>query len=247
MRERAHFIDMLRGMLIIYVVLYHLLYDVTVFLRVPLGFFWSGWFQAVRTVAVSMLLIISGMVSGYSRSVWRRAFKLVAAAGLVTAVSLIFMPNEPIWFGILHLFAACTLLFGLLGRFMTAVRSPWLWAALSMGAFLLLLPVDRGYVGLAPLNLGLPAALYSTKWLIPLGFAPRGFISADYYPLLPWGCAFFAGGFLSPLLRGGKMPPIIYTPTPLPALEKIGQRTLMIYLIHQPVFMAVIWLIFWRN
>ena len=211
MRQRAHFIDLVRGLLILYVMAYHLLYDITVLFGYPLPFFFSGWFQGVRVVAVSMLLFISGMVSGYSRSGLRRAAKLTGAAALVTAVSFVFLPREPIVFGVLHLYAACTLLYALMGHRIGA-PTPWMGAVVCMGLFVLLLPMGRGWVGYGPLRCGCPRRFYRSDWLIPLGFAPAGFLSADYYPLLPWGCAFLPG--LMPCRCGRAVCPMGLCPHP---------------------------------
>lgn len=41
----------------------------------------------------------------------------------------------------------------------------------------------------------LPAALFRTNWLMPLGFFNSSFRSADYFALIPWFFLFLLGAF----------------------------------------------------
>jgi len=83
-------------------------------------------------------------------------------------------------------------------------------------------------------------------WLLPLGFHPPSFWSVDYTPLLPWfglvliGLA--AGDLLYP---GGKRRFSMPAPPPVvvSALTFLGRNSLIIYLVHQPVILAVLSLI----
>ena len=76
------------------------------------------------------------------------------------------------------------------------------------------------------------------SWLFPLGFVPRSFYSADYYPPLPWIFCFFLGARLGGVVDWKKHD------RPLPeALCLPGRHSLLLYLLHQPVLYGLVWLI----
>ena len=65
--------------------------------------------------------------------------------------------------------------------------------------------------------------------------------SADYFPLLPWGFLFFLGVWLGGPIREGKFPSWFYE-VEIPVFPAIGRKTLLIYLLHQPVMYGILWL-----
>ena len=102
-----------------------------------------------------------------------------------------------------------------------------------------------------------------------LGFPYDGFYSTDYFPLIPWIFLFFSGYFTwqlilwAALLRqkaaeryallrnasaGRSIPassvrlPLLEKPKCQP-LEFLGKNTLPVYMLHQPVLMAIFTLI----
>ena len=89
------------------------------------------------------------------------------------------------------------------------------------------------------LSLELPPVLYSTSFLFPLGFPDSNFFSSDYFPLLPYLFLFLAGMFLARL----PLPQAFYQQHSR-SLSLLGKNSLWVYLLHQPVIYAVLWLIF---
>ena len=121
-----------------------------------------------------------------------------------------------------------------------------LWAGLAVFGLLTWLTwnIQNGQLGFAPIwSLQLPASWYQSNWLMPLGFVPNGFFSADYFPLLPWVFVFFAGSLAGVPLKEGRFPAFVY-PTHVRWLAAVGRHTLWIYLLHQPVIYGVLSLIF---
>lgn len=242
-KKRAHLLDYARGALIIYMLFYHFLFDLVEFYSINLTFFYSQWFQSTRVAVVMALLFISGMVSASSRSVFKRAVKLTLCAALITAASLAILPESPIYFGIIHLFAACTLIYLAIGRFIRP-NIPWIGAMLCLCAFMITYHLQESYLYFGSFIVVLPKYLYQIPMLAPLGFPTADFVSADYYPLLPWVFIYLSGTFYANHMKDGKLPDYYYEPTKIKLLEVFGRNTLLIYMVHQPLILGLLWVVF---
>ena len=158
------------------------------------------------------------------QTVWRRFAlrdKAFAWGLVITGVTVCFLPN-PVFFGILHLIGAATLL--------SIPLLPHPWLAGSLG-FLILIAA----YSLPTLNLPSP-------WLLPLGIATLPFSMADYYPLVPWLGVVYLGIYLGSLAyprgtrqRGARPQP--NSPI-ISGLILLGRNSLRIYLLHQPLLLA---------
>ena len=67
--------------------------------------------------------------------------------------------------------------------------------------------------------------------------------SSDYFPLIPNLFLFLAGASLGVYLRSGRAPKGIY-PTRFKSMSFIGRHGLWVYLLHQPVIILVLDIIF---
>ena len=109
-RDRIWEIDFLRGLSIILMVGYHLLYDLGAMAGVQslLGFTTDlttpAWLAAQYFFA-GLFVVLSGISSTLSRGNVRRALKLLAVALLVSAVTYAFNSAGTVHFGILHCLA----------------------------------------------------------------------------------------------------------------------------------------------
>ena len=107
---RYDLIDALRGITIISMVLFHFSYDVfMVFGRDPGWYFRTAPHIWQQSICWSFILI-SGFVWPWGRKKnLRRGIFINLCGLLVTAVTLLFMPSETIWFGVLN-FIGCAIL-----------------------------------------------------------------------------------------------------------------------------------------
>jgi len=81
-----------------------------------------------------------------------------------------------------------------------------------------------------------------TPWLLWLGLQPHDFASVDYAPLIPWLGPLLIGVWLGHTLYPGgerRWPiPEHWQRWPLPAFAWTGRHSLIIYFVHQPLFLA---------
>lgn len=243
--RRVHLIDELRGGLIILVVFYHLLYDLSVLFTLDLPLLlnpFTPWMNFLRDFFTACIMLISGIACLYSHNNFRRGLKTLGCGLLLTLFTYLFLPQQIILFGILHFFGSAMLLYGILAR---AVAKIPFGAGLTLSSLGLILTwnLRYGQLGLWALSLELPTWLCDKPWLFSLGFPAPGVYSSDYYPLLPWFFAFLGGTFAGRPIREGRAPAFFYT-SHSPTFAAIGRHTLLIYLLHQPILYAVLHLVF---
>lgn len=243
--RRFALLDTYRGFIILHMIAFHFLYDAFVlFGETPFWYTQPGPHLWQQYICCSFILL-SGWVSAYGRRHGFRRGLIVNLAGLlVTAVSLMFMPDAPVWFGVLNLLGCGMWLIAALDRPLAKTPAP-AGLAVSLSLFALFRHVATRKIMLGDWTLcRLPAWLYRSNWLVPFGLPPRGFASADYFPLLPWLFLYIAGYFLGRWVSeqpfwnklGQKQ---------FPPLSWLGRHSLLIYLLHQPLCYAICWLI-WR-
>ena len=114
---------------------------------------------------------------------------------------------------------------------------PRLGLAGAFGLFLLVRNINDGFLGFAGVPiLMLPRSWYANLFTAGLGFPGPGFVSSDYFSLLPWLLLFWTGYFLYRLRPAEPLLPDIR----LPGFSAMGRHSLLIYLLHQPVLYALL-------
>lgn len=240
MYNRSTSLDLLRVIAISMMMVYHLAYDLEFFYGYDIGVLTGGWYVLERTCATLFLLLagISFALSWNRNPDWKRSskrgLKVLVYAFIVSAVTYIFDPSTYVRFGILHLIGVGTLLLPLF-----VSRKHRAQTALSFGAaiFLLTFNLEQGTA--------------SSGWLIPLGFTPPGFTSIDYFPLLPWFSVMLYGLGLGFLIAGNKrflsfIPDSAKKAHPriFSSIEWISKRSLALYMLHQPFFLGILYLVY---
>lgn len=243
-KPRIAVLDEIRGLCVVLMVIHHTFYTVGYLFGVPVFRDLFRGCLPVQPLFSGTFYFLCGLCSTLSRNNWKRGALLAGAAGLVSLVMWLFIPEEPIWFGTLHMLAACILLYALCRPLLEKVPG---WAGIPACVILTVLFWDvtkgaTGYFGIPGVwQVPLPEALTRQGWLYPLGLGRISGVQSDYYPLLPWGLIFFAGSFAGRYLP--KLPDGWRRPH-LPPLAFVGRHALLIYLAHQPVIWGVTWVIF---
>ncbi len=222
-RVRIWELDFLRGAAILLMVIFHFIYDLNAFYQVPIQYD-QGLVYYIGKAAATLFIIIAGISSSLSRSNIKRGIKLLLWGMLITLATAITVPESNIIFGILHFLGASILLYPLFKQ-----QKPVL--LLFEGTVIIL-------AGIALDNITL-----SSNWLAPLGLPAENFVSADYYPLIPWFGLFLYGVAWGKILYHDKKSLFYFRPR-YGLLSTLGKHSLLIYLIHQPVLLLFFYLIF---
>ncbi|WP_053057724.1 heparan-alpha-glucosaminide N-acetyltransferase [Rubrobacter aplysinae] len=243
---RLLWIDALRGVAILMVALYHLIFDLDTFGGYAvdsLSGFWGGFADVsagmfIFLVGVSLTLSFA-RAGGYGRfdgsdgrglftKYLRRGARIFGYGMLITAVFWVFGLGAVI-IGILQLIGLSIVLaypFLRLGWANVALGLPLVAAGVALGA------ADPSFGGALPLQVG----------LAPLGIVPEDLLMPDYRPLLPWFGVVLSGVASGNLLRG-RLPEVRVPKSVSRAaapLAFLGRHTLLIYLVHQPVMIALL-------
>ncbi len=232
-------LDLARTVALVGMVVYHFTFDLQMFGLIPAGTAGSGWlFWLARSVASSFMLfagISLWLAHGHGfrgGAFLRRWLRVAGAAALVTVVTLLALPDYYVFFGILHSIAACSVI-GL--------------AFLRLPAGLTLLAAGAAIV--APGVLAGP--MFDAGWLRFLGLHTLPTNAVDFVPLLPWIGPFLIGLALARLAEQAGLVARAqrWSATAPPLLHRLawpGRHTLAIYLLHQPIPFAVLWVwVFW--
>lgn len=242
-------IDFLRTLAIVMMVVYHLAFDLAVFYGYAIDVYGGEWHAlAVSTASLFLLLVGIGCrllwqgmhAAGAVQSrilgrFFRRGATVLACGMGITALTYVIEPGAYIRFGILHLIGVSLLLCSVLSRY----------ARTSFVAGIAIL-ASGPLVG---------AASNPSPLLLPLGIHEYGLYTWDYFPLAPWFGIVLVGIGIAGIAYNGKCalsreqgrfrcwldtvfrrPWIRWTLLP-------GRRSLLLYLVHQPLLLAVLWLL----
>ena len=202
-------------------IVWHFLYDLASAGLVPETLLQSPVMELARYAVAGSFIAISGVCARLSKRPLRRGLAVLGAALLVSVVT--YLIGAPVYWGILHLLGVCMLLYAAARRRWEALPGIYACgAALLIFALTFMLPIR--------VRVGVP-------FLFPFGLRTAAFASADYYPLLPWGALFFAAAAAAERL--GDMPPERKYESAPRALVWMSRRSLFIYLVHQPVLLAL--------
>ena len=243
-KVRYFLIDGIRGLAIVNMVIFHFLYDVfMVFEKDPTWYEMTAvhlWQQAICCT----FIFIAGFVWSWGiENNIRRGILFNVYGIVISLVTLIFVPSETIWFGILNFMGCAVLIMLPLSKLLKHIPPvPGLTACFLL--FILCRHIQYGYVGIENLfKIQLPTVLYSIKLLTPFGFPFQGFKSGDFFPIFPWIFLYMCGFFGNKIFMRHNLFKKIACRN-IPILSEIGNKSIWIYLIHQPISMLICVLLF---
>lgn len=240
LNKRFWEVDSLRGLAIVMMVAFHLIYDLNYFgiynFNIHSGLIWV--FGKI-TASIFIFLVGVSLSLSYSRTTLlsadknkkalflkylKRGLKIFSYGLLITIATWLFIGNGFIIFGILHFIGIAIIL-----------EYPFLkrnYANLFLGIVFIIAGIY------------LMSFTFDFSTLFWLGFTPNNFYTLDYYPLLPWlgvvSIGIFAGNILyKNYIRQFKISNLSDYRS-IRMLGILGQYSLFIYLIHQPVLIIIL-------
>jgi len=230
-RPRLLALDMLRGLALIAMATYHFSWDLEFFGYLEPGTSTQGFLKLYARAIASSFLFLAGfslVLAHYPKlrlkPFLRRLGIIIAAAAAISVATLWFTPGSWIFFGILHAIALSSLI-GL-----AFIRMPPLLTLVAAGVAIAV-----------PVFLRSPA--FDAPWFWFLGLSETLPRSNDYVPLLPWIGALLTGIAVARLLvDSGKLTWIDRLPAGPGWLRWGGRHSLTVYLLHQPILIAGLYL-----
>lgn len=217
MNNRAPLIDDIRGQAVLWMVIFHAAYDLTLVGVIHFNFTAGFWFWLPRYIVFSFFLCVGASLRiAYQKQIiwpkfWKRFLKIAIGALIISIVTFYLFPKTWVYFGTLHCIAAASLL-GL-----PLVRKPKLSLVLGI-----IIVISMPLLGINFRNL---SALASVK-------------SMDFIPIYPWFAAVCFGIFASDWLKS------VQYKFNIKVLKICSRHAFKIYVIHQPVLYGLSLLIY---
>lgn len=246
-KKRYKKLDGIRGIALLNMIAYHAVWDMVYLYHFQWEWYKSVWGFVWQQGICWTFIFLSGFCLPLGRYPFKRGVTVFLGGAVITAVTLVLMPQNRVIFGVLTLTGSCMLIFAVFDRWYGKRLSKYtaaLGLAVSAALFGITRNVNAGYLGFGNLQIAkLPEGLYANLFTTYLGFAEHDFYSTDYFSLFPWLFLFSAGYFLFRCLEGSRFMECIREGKAA-SIEWIGRHSLVIYMLHQPVLYLVLELLF---
>ncbi len=238
-------VDALRGVAIVMMVIFHLMWDFWAFRIMPGLVLYAGfWKYFQRTTAITFLLLVGlSLTISYRRTKQRQGgvtpdwFKFFWRGSRIFAIGMLFTlfgwvtGFGEVHIGILHFIGlAIAIVYPLLEyRWVNLI----LWAVFYiLGGILQGINLDH-------------------NWLVWFGLHTWDYRPLDYFPLIPWLGVVLLGVFLGNTFYDAKgrlfLLPAWGDLLPIQFLRLLGRHSLLIYALHQPIMIGILYLLGYVN
>lgn len=228
-------LDVLRGFAIIFMIFLHIIWDLDYFGFMPINtqiYQFQKIVPAMFFVLLGVCLVVSKNKKiiqssydekRYNKHLFLRGLKIIGLGIVITIITLIFIPDRPIFFGVLHCIG-----------FSIILSIPLLKSNYYNIIFVILIIITGFLLNWYPVEN--PTAFHLAVGLHQANIAQH---TIDYFPIFPWFGVCLLGIILGNIMYKGnerrfKIPDISkYKPVTM--FSWLGKHSLAIYLLHQPV------------
>ena len=234
--KKNHFdiLDVSRGFAILLMFIYHFCYDLDYYGFIQQNFTQDEFWINFRIVIITLFLLVMGIslyLASYQgirkKRFQQRLYLLIFYSSLVSISSWVMFPKAMIFFGILHFITIASVL-GLLFIRLGKIN-------LILGLLLIVISQTINH------------AFFDQTYLQWFGLMTKLPITVDYVPLLPWFGVVLIGIYLGQVLS--RLPGESFlkgwqsTHTTSKILALGGRYSLHIYMLHQPLFLGILYII----
>jgi uncharacterized membrane protein len=222
-------LDVLRGLAIVAMILYHFAFDLAYFRVTASNFYRDPFWLHARTLILSSFLLLAGVSLVLAQRsergrvrFWRHVAMIAACAVAVSVASYLAFPRSYIWFGVLHAIAVALILIRPLSSH----------------------PRTALVAGIAIIVLGntVTSTWFDQRTWGWLGFMTAKPVTEDYVPLFPWMGVMLVGiGAGHALIRNQFRAVAFFARWPF-AFAWLGRHSLAVYMLHQPLLIALVYL-----
>ncbi len=243
-KKRYYLLDVIRGLTIISMVLYHASWDIEYIFGQDLavmgaqsGFIW-------QQATCWSFILLSGFCWSMGKKPLSRGITIFLWGAVLTAVTLIAMPQNRVLFGVLTFLGVASMLMFVLNPLLKRMPKI-LGLCISAVLFAFLRDINSASLGFGEWRFfTLPSWLYQGDISAFFGFPGRGFHSTDYFSVFPWFFLFCVGYFLYHIMsQNAKKYTKFWTILSfnIKPLSFLGRHSLFIYVLHQPVIFGALY------
>ncbi|MEM4257679.1 MAG: heparan-alpha-glucosaminide N-acetyltransferase [Candidatus Thermoplasmatota archaeon] len=234
-------LDILRGIAILLMIFFHILWDLDYFGIVPL----NHQIYAFQKIAPIMFFLLLGMClvvstnntqkgnpdkqKKYRNHLILRGLKIFSFGMILTTGSFIFIPDRPVIFGVLHCIGVSIIL-----------SIPFLYRSTITKI------VSSGVVMIAGYFFGQYIVPYPSAVHLAIGFHQTNVYSytVDYFPIFPWLGVCLLGMALADIFYADntrRIPSFALSKSkPCLMVSWLGRHSLSVYMVHQPIIAGII-------
>lgn len=237
-KERLNTIDLIRGIAILNMIIYHALWNLAYIFGVEVSLFYSSFAYIWQQLICCTFIILAGFCHFLSKNPLKRGLITLFCSFLISFVTILIMPENKILFGILNLIGSLAIILTPFTKLFKKAK-PLIAIFISIFLFILTKHINKGYLALGNfVLLNINSKFYNNLITAYFGFPPSYFYSSDYFPILPWIFLYIFGYFLYIFLKQKNW--LIYLKhSYFKPLERLGKSSLVIYMLHQVVLYLI--------
>lgn len=217
---RIYEIDFLRMLALLCMVLFHFVFDLAFFFNWSINYQFGFW-NYIRLMSVDLFLLVFGISATLSSKQYLRYGKILLIAAMISIVTFFVLPEQYIRFGILHLIGLAGLLYSSL-----PIKSAKGYLFLSVAVILV--------------SYFKPYFVVEHSLFVGLDILPNNYSSVDHYPLLPWWSIILFGHAIGKMFYGQQSKSYFPRLAKYDKLFYPARHTLFIYIVHQPILLAIL-------